>query len=81
MARRHRRVRGEYALRRDRLEAGFEVQARRQLFAQQFQRQERRMPFVHVPHRRRQAQRAQCAHAADAQHHLLPDARCDSSPP
>ena len=74
VARGHRRVRGEHALRGDRLEPGLEAEARGQLLAQQLERQERRMAFVHVPDGGREAERAQRAHAADAEHHFLRDA-------
>ena len=42
---------------------------------QALERQERRVALVHVEDRRREADRGQRAHAADAQQDLLPDAR------
>ena len=45
------------------------------LLADQLQRQEGGVAFVHVEDRRLHAQRAQQPHAADAQQHLLHDAR------
>ena len=68
----HRRVRGEDALRRHGFEPRIEASAsERELLAQQFEGEECRVAFVHVPHGGLEAQQAQCAHAADAQHHLL----------
>ncbi len=71
----HRRVRGENAFRlgqRLRLGEGF---AGGHFFADQFQREKRRVAFVHVERGRLDAQRAQQPHAADAQQNFLHDAR------
>ena len=70
-----RRVRGEHAAGGDRFERRVERQTARQVLAQQLEDQERRVPFVQMPHGRLQAERAQRAHAADAEDHLLADAR------
>ena len=71
VAGRHRGMRGEHAVRRHRFERGVERQALRQVFAQQLQDQERRVPFVQVPHPGLHAERAQRAQAADAEDHFL----------
>ena len=75
VARLHRRVRGENAFRlgqRLGLGKGF---AGGHFFADEFQREERRVAFVHVERGRREAKRAQQAHAADAEQNFLHDAR------
>ena len=54
--------------------AAAKASPRAHALAQQLQNQERRVALIHVPDRRRETQRAQRAHAADAQHHLLADA-------
>ena len=74
VAGRHWRVRGEHALRGRRFERGGEIQPGGDALAYQLQDQECRVPLVHVPHRRRHAQRAQRAHAAQPQDHLLANA-------
>jgi hypothetical protein len=71
----HRRVRGEDALGRHRLERRAERQPAREVLAQQLEDQERRVTLVEVPHGRCQSQRAQYAYAADAEDHLLAHAR------
>ena len=74
VARRHWRVGRERALRRDRLERDLGLEPAAHLLAQPLEHQERGMALVHVPDGRRLADRAQRAHAADAEHHLLADA-------
>ena len=74
-ARRNRGVRGEDVVVPRRLQRLLEAQA--PLLDQHphpLQGQERRVPFVHVVHRRLQPQRLQRPQAADAQHNLLADA-------
>ncbi len=67
-------VRREHALRRDRLERDLRARALRDAFAHALEDQERRVALVDVPHGGCKAERAQRAHAADAEHHLLTDA-------
>ena len=62
----HGRVRGECTLRRHRFETGIERASERELFAQQFEGEERSVPFIDVPHRGAQTQLAQRARATDA---------------
>ncbi len=71
----HRCVRREHALRRRGFERGVEIEPARESFAQQLEDQERGMAFIDMPHGGREPQRAQHAHAADAEDHLLADAR------
>ena len=66
-----RRVGGEDAARRDGLERDIEGQSAHEMLAQEFHNQKGRMTFVQVKYRRLKAQRAQRAHATDAQHDLL----------
>ena len=75
VARGHRRVRGEQRIGADGPQRGVERQplSSHQL-ADALELQEGRVPLVHVPDGRLDAQRAQRAHAADAQHELLRDA-------
>ena len=74
MAGRHDRMRGEHRARGDCFERAFERQAACGQHADAFEHEERRMAFIHVPHRWREIQRSECAYAADAEHDLLLDA-------
>ena len=74
VAGRHRCVGGEHRRAAHRGHGLVERGAALDVFANALQRDERRVPFVQVPHRGRDAQRAQRAHAADAEDHLLLDA-------
>ncbi len=56
------------------LERGLEIDSVAHAFAQPLQHEKGRMSFVDVPDRGVQAQRAQRAHAADAEHDLLRNA-------
>ena len=72
----HRRVRGEDAHRGRLAECLVEAQAvLLHPLANEFQRRERRVPFVHVDHARLDAQRLERAGPADAEDDLLADAR------
>ena len=71
---RHRCVGGEHRRAAHRGHGLVERGAALDVFADALQRDERRVAFVQVPHRGRDAQRAQRAHAADAEDHLLLDA-------
>ena len=74
VAGRDRRVRRECALAGNRLDGGGQLEPASAQFAQQLERQERGMAFVHVPDGGRESERAQCTHAADAENHFLTDA-------
>jgi hypothetical protein len=69
-----RRVRGEDALVPGLRHRLLKIFPRGHFFADQFQRKERGMAFVQVEHGRLHAERAQEAHAADAQQDFLHDA-------
>jgi hypothetical protein len=66
---------GEDALRAHHLERGAERQSAVQVLAQQLEDEEGSVAFVQVPHGRRKSERAQGARAAEAEDHLLTDAR------
>ena len=69
---RHGRVRGEDGRRAQPVERGVAVEALLlDELTQPLQLEERRVPFVHVEHRRLEAERTQHADAADAEHELL----------
>ena len=70
-----RRVRGEMAVRLCLCERVGIIFPGGHFFADQFQREKRRMAFVHVEERWFDAERAQQPHAADAQQNFLHDAR------
>ena len=74
MPRRHRRVGGEHGVHRDRLQRSVEGEATGGQLAHALEHQEGRMALVDVPDGGRDTQRAQCAHAADAEHDFLLDA-------
>ena len=75
VARWHRRVRGENVGRRHDLQRGIEVEILlRAQNAHPFQGEEGGVAFVHVENVRVNPERAERVHAADAEHHLLPDA-------
>ena len=71
IARWNRRVGGEYGVFADFGSGVFQILAALHSFAQQFESQKCRMTFIHVPHRRIDAQRSQRPHAADAQNNFL----------
>ena len=71
VARRHRRVGGEDGGRLHRGERLGQAVARLHPLARALERQERDVALVHVPHGGVDAERAQRAHAADAEHDLL----------
>ena len=76
VARRHRRVRREHGARRDRLERRVEIQALLSISARmRSSTEERGVALVHVPDRRLEPSACERAHAADAEHDLLLDAR------
>ena len=75
VAGRHRRVRREHRRSPHLLERVVERSALLDQLADALQRDEGGVAFVQVPHRRRDAERAQRAHAADAENDLLLDAR------
>ena len=71
MPRRHRRMRREDRRRRDCLERGAEGMAPRDALAHPLEHHQGRVPLVHVPDARLQPERADRAHAADAEDDFL----------
>jgi hypothetical protein len=71
VARGDRRVRREHRRRRDRLARRSIGQAALDALAHQLDREKRGVALVHVPHRRRETERAQHLDAADAEQHFL----------
>src|SRR3569832_1913881 len=73
----YRRVRGEHGAGRDELACNIERQAALHVLAYALENLECGVAFVDVPDGRLEAERAQRAYAADAEHDLLLDARVD----
>jgi len=73
----HRSMRGKHRVGRGRFQRAVEVETLADELAAAFEDLKRGVAFVDVPHRRIQSDRAQRAHAADAEHDLLLDARVD----